>query len=192
MTTSSLIGDEKGIFDQMLLVTSRKNKKALSSLPPFTGVVWRSCSYLEQDLDTLWLARDGGQVQGGASWKEKEGEREVGGPMHAGDSQGGKARDAQIIRGRLEREALSHTGPEIPVSQVPGTWGGGGKRVRCTRLAGRGTPRRMLARTYEARSRGLRLEPPAGASTSPHRCRRGKSEQHSPVLGLTHRLRSCC
>lgn len=131
-------------------------------------------------------------MQGGASWKEKEGEREVGGPMQAGDSQGGKARDAQIIRGRLEREALSLTGPEIPVSQVPGTWGGGGKWVRYTQLAGRGTPGRMLARTYEARSRGLQLEPPAGSSTGPRRCCRGKSEQHGPVLGLTHHPRSCC
>lgn len=35
--------------------------------------------YLEQDLDTLWLAGDGGQVQGGASWKEEEEKRQVGG-----------------------------------------------------------------------------------------------------------------
>lgn len=46
--------------------------------------------------------------------------------MHARDSQGGKARDAQIIRGRLERAALSHAGPEIPVPRVRGTGGGGG------------------------------------------------------------------
>lgn len=50
----------------------------------------------------------------------------VGGPTDADDSQGGKARDAQIIRGRLERETLSHMGPEIPVPQVPGTHSGGG------------------------------------------------------------------
>lgn len=74
--------------------------------------------YLEQDLDTLWLAGDGGQVQGGASWKEEEAKRQVGGPMQANDSQEGKARDAQIIKGRLEREALGHMGPEIPVSPV--------------------------------------------------------------------------
>lgn len=42
--------------------------------------------------------------------KRKRGRWKVGGPTHADDSQGGKARDAQIIRGRLEREALSHTG----------------------------------------------------------------------------------
>lgn len=46
--------------------------------------------------------------------------------MNANDSQGGRARDAQIIRGRLQREVLSHTEPEIPVPQVPGTCGRGG------------------------------------------------------------------
>lgn len=95
--------------------------------------------YLEQDLDTLWLAGDGGQVQGGASWKEEEEKRQVGGPMLANDSLGGKARDAQIIKGRLEREALSHVGPEIPVPQVSGTLDGGGRGVKYTQFAGRGT-----------------------------------------------------
>lgn len=60
--------------------------------------------------------------------REKERERVggwVGGPMNACDSLGGKAGDAQIIRGRLEGEALGHTGPEIPVPQAAGTFGGG-------------------------------------------------------------------
>lgn len=57
----------------------------------------------------------------------RKGRRRVGGPMHADDSQGGKARDAQIIR-RLGREAFSHTGPEIPVPQVPGTCDEGGSK----------------------------------------------------------------
>lgn len=39
--------------------------------------------------------------------KRKKGRWRAGGPMQADDSQGGKARDAQIIRGRLEREASS-------------------------------------------------------------------------------------
>jgi hypothetical protein len=57
--------------------------------------------------------------------------------MHVDDSQGGKARDAQIIRGRLVREALSYTGPEIPVSQAPGTCGRVRVGVRCAQLIGR-------------------------------------------------------
>lgn len=55
--------------------------------------------------------------------KRKRERGRVGGPMHTGDSQGGKARDAQIIRGRLKKEALSHTGPEIPVPPAPSTNG---------------------------------------------------------------------
>lgn len=98
----------------------------LGPLVPFTKAVLRGCSYLQQNFDTLWLTGDGGQVQGRASWKEKEGRWKMDGPTHADDSQGGKAKDAQIIRGRLEREALSPTGPEIPVPRVPGTCGGGG------------------------------------------------------------------
>lgn len=77
------------MFDQILLVTSR-HKETLGPLFPFTGLELRGCSYLEQDLDTLWLAGDCSQVQGGASWKGKEGEREMGGPTHANDSLGGK------------------------------------------------------------------------------------------------------
>lgn len=74
--------------------------------PACTGAS-EDCFYLKQDLYTLWLAGDGGQMEGGASWKERKREGGwVGGPMNADDSLGGKARDAQIIRGRLEREAL--------------------------------------------------------------------------------------
>lgn len=64
-------------------------------------------------------------MKGSASWKGKE--REVGwvgGPMNADDSLGGKAGDAQIIRGRLEGKALGHIGPEIPVPQAAGTFNG--------------------------------------------------------------------
>ena len=78
----------------------------------------------------MWLAGDGSQVQSSASWKEKEQVREVCSPMHANDSQGGKARDAQIIRGKLEREDLSHMRPEILVPQVPSPYGGGGRWVK--------------------------------------------------------------
>lgn len=105
------------------MTSNRVRKLRVRFFPSQEGLL-----YLQKDLDTLWLAGDGGQVQGGASWKEEEEKRQVGGPMQASDSQGGKARDAQIIKGRLEREALSHMGPEIPVPQVPGTRtrGGGG------------------------------------------------------------------
>lgn len=63
-------------------------------------------------------------MKGGASWKERERERVGGWPMNADDSLGGKAGDAQIIRGRLEGEALGHIGPEIPVPQAAGTFNG--------------------------------------------------------------------
>lgn len=45
----------------------------------------------------------------------------VGGPMDADDSQGGKARDAQIIRGRLERELSATWGQKFlfPKCLVP-------------------------------------------------------------------------
>lgn len=110
--------------------------------------------------------------------------------MHADDSQGGKARDAQIIRERLEREALSHTEPEIPVPPVPGTCAGGGSGGEVNHLAGRGAPGRMLARTDGERSGRPQLEPPA---VSPHRCcNEGRDQQCGPAQDLTHRPHSCC
>lgn len=72
--------------------------------------------------------------------KRKKGRGRMGGPLHADDSQGGKARDAQIIRGRLEREALSNMGPEIPVPQVPGTFGGGGREGEVGPVCREGNP----------------------------------------------------
>lgn len=139
--------------------------------------------YLQQDLDALWLAGDGGQVQGGASWKEEEEKRRVGGPMQASDSQGGKERDAQIIKGRLEREALSHMGPEIPVSQVPvyAVEVEGGKVYPAGR---EGNLWRVPARLPEERSRDCGGSLQQGPAPAPTAAVEGKAssvaQSHSP------------
>lgn len=116
--------------------------------------------------------------------KRKRGRWKVGGPMHANDSQGGKARDAQIIRGRLEREALGPTGPEIPVHRVPGTYGGGGSGAGVKPACREGSPGRVLAGTGEQGSGGLQLEPPG---VGPHHCcYKGRGPPCSPVHGRSN------
>ena len=126
MIPSSLIGDERGTFDQILLVSTRQSKESLGPLLPFTGVVSGVALTCSRTLTHCGWQEMVAECRAVLPGKGKKGRGRVGGPMHTNDSEGGKARDAQIIRGRLDREALSHMEPEIPVPQVPGTCGGGG------------------------------------------------------------------
>ena len=116
----------RGTFDQMLLASTRQSQESLGPLLPFTGVVSGFSLTCSRTLTHCGWQEMVAKCRAVLPRNRKKQGKGVGGPMDADDSQGGKARDAQIIRGRLERETLSHMGPEIPVPQVPGTHSGGG------------------------------------------------------------------